>query len=41
MSNINTTYALFRVDDYKNDNVLSSYNLPITPLTFVAEGMEL
>ena len=37
MSNINTTYALFRVDDYKNDNVLSSYNLPITPLTFVAD----
>jgi len=37
MSNINTTYALFRVEDYKKDNVLSSFNLPITPLTFVAD----
>ena len=37
MSNINTTYALFRVEDYKQDNVLSSYNLSLTPLTFVAD----
>jgi len=37
MSNINTTYALFEVQDYKNENVLSSYNLNITPLTFKAD----
>ena len=37
MSNINTTYALFRVEDFKKENVLSSFNLPITPLTFVAD----
>ena len=37
MSNINTTYALFEVQDYKNESVLSSYNLDITPLTFKAD----
>ena len=37
MSNINTTYALFEVQDYKHENVLSSYNLDITPLTFKAD----
>ena len=37
MSNINTTYALFNVYDYKNESVLSSYNLDITPLTFIAD----
>ena len=37
MSNINTTYALFEVVDYKNENVLSSYNLGITPFTFKAD----
>jgi len=37
MSNINTTYALFDVHDYKNESVLSSYNLDITPLTFKAD----
>jgi hypothetical protein len=37
MSKINTTYALFEVRDYKNANVLSSYNLDITPLTFKAD----
>ena len=37
MSKINTTYALFEVQDYKNENVLSSYNLDITPLTFKAD----
>tara|TARA_R110001599_G_scaffold114538_4_gene280508 strand:+ start:1839 stop:3932 length:2094 start_codon:yes stop_codon:yes gene_type:complete len=37
MSNINTTYALFEVQDYKNESTLSSYNLDITPLTFKAD----
>jgi hypothetical protein len=37
MSNINTIYALFDVHDYKNESVLSSYNLDITPLTFKAD----
>ena len=37
MSKINTTYALFEVRDYKDANVLSSYNLDITPLTFKAD----
>ena len=37
MSNIDTTYALFEVQDYKKENVLSSYNLSITPLTFKAD----
>ena len=37
MSKINTTYALFEVQDYKNESVLSSYNLDITPLTFKAD----
>jgi len=37
MSKINTTYALFDVHDYKNESVLSSYNLDITPLTFKAD----
>ena len=37
MSNINTTYALFEVQDYKHESVLSSYNLDITPLTFKAD----
>lgn len=37
MSNINTTYALFEVSDYKNESVLSSYNLGITPFTFKAD----
>ena len=37
MSKINTTYALFNVHDYKNESVLSSYNLDITPLTFKAD----
>jgi hypothetical protein len=37
MSNINTTYALFEVQDFKNESVLSSYNLDITPLTFKAD----
>ena len=37
MSNINTTYALFEVSDYKNESVLSSYNLDITPFTFKAD----
>ena len=37
MSNINTTYALFEVQDYKNESVLSSFNLDITPLTFKAD----
>ena len=36
MSNIKTTYALFDILDYKNEAVLSSYNLSITPLTFKA-----
>ena len=37
MSKINTTYALFEVQDYKNESTLSSYNLDITPLTFKAD----
>ena len=37
MSNIDTSYALFEVQDYKKENVLSSYNLSITPLTFTAD----
>jgi len=37
MSSINTTYALFNVIDYKGENVLSSYNLSITPFTFKAD----
>jgi len=37
MSNINTTYATFEVQDYKNESILSSYNLDITPLTFKAD----
>ena len=36
MSSINTDYATFNVVDYKNEAVLSSYNLSITPLTFKA-----
>ena len=36
MSNIQTDYALFGILDYKNEAVLSSYNLSITPLTFKA-----
>jgi hypothetical protein len=36
MSNIQTDYALFDILDYKNEAVLSSYNLSITPLTFKA-----
>lgn len=36
MSNIKTDYALFEVFDYKGENVLSSYNLSITPFTFHA-----
>ena len=36
MSNIETDYALFDILDYKNEAVLSSYNLSITPLTFKA-----
>ena len=36
MSNIRTDYATFDVLDYKNESVLSSYNLNITPLTFKA-----
>jgi len=36
MSNISTDFALFDVLDYKKEVVLSSYNLPITPLTFKA-----
>jgi len=36
MSNIKTTFALFDILDYKNEAVLSSYNLSITPLTFKA-----
>jgi hypothetical protein len=36
MSNIKTTYALFDILDYKNEAVLSSYNLSITPITFKA-----
>ena len=36
MSNIRTDYALFDIIDYKNEAVLSSYNLSITPLTFKA-----
>jgi len=36
MSNINSTYADFNVVDYQNSTTtLSSYNLSITPLTFV------
>ncbi len=34
MSNIKTDYATFDIVDYKNEAVLSSYNLSITPLTF-------
>ena len=34
MSNIKTDYATFDVLDYKNDQVTTTYNLPITPLTF-------
>lgn len=34
MSNVTTEYATFTVTDYKNENVLSSYSLGITPLTF-------
>ena len=37
MSNIKTDYALFDILDYKNEAVLSSYNLSITPLTFKAK----
>ena len=37
MSNIQTDYALFDILDYKNEAVLSSYNLSITPLTFKAK----
>ena len=36
MSNIKTDYATFDVFDYKNDQVTTTYNLPITPLTFKA-----
>ena len=36
MSNIKTDYATFDVLDYKNDQVTTTYNLPITPLTFKA-----
>ena len=35
MSNVLTEYADFSVRDYKNETVLSSYNLSITPLTFI------
>ena len=35
MSNVLTEYADFSVRDYKNQAVLSSYNLSITPLTFI------
>ena len=34
MSNIKTDYATFDVIDYQNQEVLSSYNLSITPLSF-------
>lgn len=37
MSNISTDFALFDVLDYKKELILSSYNLPITPLTFRAK----
>tara|TARA_R110002012_G_scaffold256436_4_gene436623 strand:- start:1481 stop:3664 length:2184 start_codon:yes stop_codon:yes gene_type:complete len=36
MSDIKTDYATFDVIDYKNQEVLSSYNLSITPLWFKA-----
>jgi len=36
MSNIQIDFALFDVVDYKNEAVLSSYSLSITPLTFKA-----
>ena len=36
MNNIATDYAYFDIIDYKNESVLSSYNLSITPLTFKA-----
>jgi hypothetical protein len=35
MSDTRTTYVPFAVVDYKSQNVLSSYALPITPLLFV------
>jgi hypothetical protein len=35
MADTLTIYAPFTVVDYKQDNTLSSYALPITPLTFV------
>ena len=34
MNNIKTAYALFDIFDYKNEQVTTTYNLPITPLTF-------
>lgn len=37
MADLNSSYTLFDVYDYKNDKVLSSYNLPKTPLKFVAD----
>ena len=36
MSDTRTTYVPFAVVDYKSQNVLSSYALPITPLLFVS-----
>ena len=34
MSNARTNYATISAVDYRGEHVLSSYNLPITPLTF-------
>ena len=36
MSNARTNYATISTVDYRGEHVLSSYNLPITPLTFFA-----
>ena len=36
MSNARTNYATISAVDYRGEHVLSSYNLPITPLTFFA-----
>jgi len=36
MSNIRTNFATISVIDFKGHHVLSSYNLPITPLSFFA-----
>jgi hypothetical protein len=36
MSNVRTNYATISAVDYRGEHVLSSYNLPITPLTFFA-----